>query len=364
MRNYIFLCLGIILTSTVFSVPEETVIPNGVPNSPSFGYGARLDPLGFQVKQSIKMAGQFDLDWIAVEYDWARHQPTSSMKRDWDTLDEIVTLAKNNNLSVMVSISNPPEWVITSKGPSKWRTLSLIREFAYRYPNKIQAIELFPGVNTVQGWGNVPDPIAYATLLKRVQASLDDSNSGIILVSGGLLPISTQDSSRNMGDLEFLEELYASGASQFMPIVGIQLPAIYPDPTMPPRQSKDITLRHYEAIRNVMLENNHKNGLIWVTGFSSQTKISLSTADHSLWIKQAYLMMRRQLYIGTAYFQHLNPSIHHSKYESLLLEDGSLHPAFEEIGQIIAQENSSYVSSFEGTPSQGIFPLPNDRVQP
>ena len=110
-----------------------------------------------------------------------------------------------------------------------------------------------------------------------------------------------------------------------------------------------------------MLENNHQSGLIWVTGFSWNNQMTGSPNEQSIWLKQAYLMMRRQLYIGAAFFQNLNPSRDDPQESSLVQINADLHPGFDAIGQIIAQENSSQSITFEWTVTQSNFsqPTPN-----
>ena len=360
MRTFLVVCLSLIIASTLFSAAtgNSAAIPDGSPGSPNFGYGARLDPSGDQVEVAIKISGQFALDWIAIEFDWANLQPKSTIPPDWETLDNVIMQARENHLAVMMSISDPPNWAITQIGPDPLLTTSLCRELVQRYSNTLQALEIFPGANTIEGWGTQPNPKNYTTLLKSIHNSFEKKNAGVVLVAGGLLPITEKKPSGSIDDLIFLEGLYTSGAAPFMPIVGIQLPSISANPTTPPDPKQGITLRHYEAIRNIMLENNHQSGLIWVTGFSWNSQMIDSSEEQALWIKQAYLMMRRQLYIGAAFFQNLNPSSHHSQEISLVNLNADLHPGFDAIGQIIAEENSSQTITFEWTVAENNFPQP------
>ena len=54
-------------------------------------------------------------------------------------------------------------------------------------------------------------------------------------------------------------------------------------------------------------------------------------------MKQAYLLLRSQLYIGAAFFDRLNPTS--TEDTKLLYPGGSFHPGFEELIQIIAQDH-------------------------
>jgi hypothetical protein len=94
-----------------------------------------------------------------------------------------------------------------------------------------------------------------------------------------------------------------------------------------------------------MLRNNHQSGLIWITGFSWDSQAITSSEGQATWLKQAFLMMRAQLYIGNAFFQNLNPGLGPDTND-LISKNDSLHPGIEIIRQLIALENSQHVETF------------------
>ncbi|MCJ7700369.1 MAG: hypothetical protein MUO62_02195, partial [Anaerolineales bacterium] len=212
--------------------------------------------------------------------------------------------AKEHQLTVLVSISNPPDWVLTSYGPDPDLTTRLTADLVKRYRSTLLAIEIFPGANTHQGWGTQPDPQSYARLIEKVYGDLQTIGPEITLVAAGLKPAS---SPQDIPDLDFLQALYTAGAAPYMPIIGLRLPKISTDPGQPPTGSNPTSLRHYEAVRDIMLRNSHQNGLIWVTGFSWDNHSLSSPERQATWLEQAFLMMRAQLYIGAAFVQDLNP---------------------------------------------------------
>jgi hypothetical protein len=134
-----------------------------------------------------------------------------------------------------------------------------------------------------------------------------------------------------------LRQLYAADAVDYMPIVSLRLPATENDPLTPLHQAEGNTLRHYENIHNAMLENGHNSGIIWVTGFAWDSDAFGSIQEQADWLKQAYLLMRSQLYIGAAFFDGLNLSYTDTK--ALLLPGGTHHLGFEELVQLIALDN-------------------------
>jgi hypothetical protein len=313
-------------------VPLSVQAASGTPNSPYFGYGARVYLSGESPQSAIQEAGNFNLDWIAIDFNWAELQPTADTPPNWSKLDATMAAADESQVSVLISITNAPSWAMGENGPNKQKTADLASQLADRFPENLLALELFPSSNTRKGWGAQPNPMAYVKLLKATSKAVGQN---ILLVAAGLTPL--HSASDGIEDVEFLRQLYAAGALEYMPIVGLRLPALGNDPLTPLHEAEGNTLRHYEEIHNMMLENGHDGGLIWVTGFAWDSGTLGSIEEQAGWLKQAYLLMRSQLYIGAAFFDGLNFSYTDTK--ALLLPGGTHHLGFEELAQLIALDS-------------------------
>ncbi len=343
MRSRVNLFFCFILILGLFSLPIGVNAANGLPGYPKFGYGARLNVNSPHLETAIQTARSVDLDWLAVDFDWSERWPSPDSHLDFKPLDEIMSMAHSQEMAVLISITNPPPWVLTSNGPDPDLTATVASDLANRYPTTLLAIEPFPGANTFKGWGTEPDPHFYANLVKTVYRSLQGIDPGIVVVAAGLQPVIF--SPTDIDDLTFLQALYELGSAPFMPVIGLRLSNISVIPTESPVESKVNTLRQYEAVRKIMLQHNHQNGLIWVTGFSWDSSAVSSPKNQAVWLKQAFLMMRAQLYIGTAFVQDLNPFSQVSPSKLGAPADLRL-PGFDIIRQIIALENSQHTVTF------------------
>jgi hypothetical protein len=254
-----------------------------------------------------------------------------------------MALAKSQELPVLLSITNPPTWLITDNGPDRDLIAALASNLASRYATTLLAIEPFPGANTQSGWGTKPDPNNYSNMVKTIYQRLQEIDPEIVVVAAGLQP---EISPTDIDDLTFLKALYDLDCAPFMPVVGIRLANIPGVPTQSPTESDSNTLRHYEAVRNVMLKHQHQNGLIWVTGFSWDSSVVSSPKNQAIWLKQAFLMMRAQLYIGTAFVQNLDPFSQIDPSADVAIEEFR-HPGIDVIQKIIAFENSQHTVTFE-----------------
>ncbi len=347
--------LVLLITSILVSDKGHLPIPAraaaGMPDSAEFGYGARLDIWGEEVEMAIFTAADIGVEWIGLEFDWARHWPDASSPINLNRLDQVMAWLDAQNLRVMLSIFNTPDWALGPTGPNSNQTAGLAVMLAKRYPATLLAIELFPAANTAQGWGAPPNPPAYAQMLKTSRAALQASGTSIVPVAGGLSPVSAQAFTSDIDDLEFLNGLYQAGAASSMPIIGLRLNQLEGEALDPPGLT---SLRRYEAIRQTMLQFNHSDGLIWITGFRWPKLGESGAMDEQIcWLNQAYQLMRSQLYIGVAFFDQLNPpenskaslSIRHS----LIVVDPNgaySHPVLQAIGQIISL-NRDGRSSFQ-----------------
>ncbi len=332
---------------------NETVqAASGMPNSPDFGFGARLDIWGEEVSLAIRAADGAGLEWIGIDFDWARHWPDATTPINLERLDQAMELAQASGLNVLLSLTDTPNWAMGTGGPDPNQTAGLVVMLANRYPVALLTIELFPGANTTRGWGASPNPVAYAALLQSCLASLQASSSSTVLVAGGLSPLPPQAPLGDVDDLAYLSDLYNAGAAAYMPILSIRLNQLSGDAIAPPDQSTRNVLRHYEDIRQMMLRYQHQTGLIWITGFTWPEKDGIGSSEAQIrWLNRAYNLMKSQLYIGVAFFDQLNPADPAGQNSlvghTLISKDFQgthLHPALTALGQIISINRTGHAS--------------------
>jgi hypothetical protein len=340
------------LVSSLPALPVKGQVnsPSGMPDSAEFGYGGRVDPWGMQAELAVNVAAGIGFDWITIEFDWAQLWPDAAGVIDMTSLDSTFQLAGKYHLNVLLSLTHAPGWAMTENGPDQQKTSMLIALLESRYPGILQAVELFPTANTLQGWGVQPNPGNYAAFLAGVSESLKELPHPVTLIVGGLTPLSPQQMGDDMDDLKFLRALYATGIMQEFQIVSVRLTDIDGQP-MDSAASQPRVLRHYEAVRQVMVENQHDSGLIWITGFAWPAELRTGPVSEQIrWLNQALLLMKSQLYIGAAFFDRVNPAQNGtSPTPTLVLTDtnANLHPALTTFGQIITLGRTGQDAGFQ-----------------
>jgi hypothetical protein len=261
----------------------------------------------------------------------------------------------------MISITNPPQWAIISSGPDPDLTAAIVLSLAHMFPETLLAVELFPGANTKNGWGAPPNPAAYVEMLVKTSQVIKQNAVNVTLVAAGLAPSPSGQIEGDMDDLEFIEALYRNGAAPFMPIVSLRLDNLTGEPMQVPSNGEHRYLRHFEEVRKVMLSNNHQQGLIWITSFCWPTGSIQPTDLHyqskegqASWLNAAYRLMRAHLYIGAAFFAHLNPPLDESSSSnnSLILQNANLHPAASEMSRMAEMGGKLKTAVFKGNISK------------
>lgn len=277
-----------------------------------FGYGIRLNPSDPQFGKAVERANRLQFDWVAVDYRWAAHQPHPDQDQACGELSQAMDAADRSGLSVMISITEAPVWALTGAGPSTDKTVQLVQQLTGCFPGVIKALELFPGPNTKRGWGAEPDPGDYGLFFSEIQQTLEAAEPELMLITGGLVPVDefrTLDHvSDQVPDDEFLERLYRGNYVLDQAFIGIRLPVLSETRSKESQGSAGAAdIRHYEQIRKVMLENDHREGLIWITGFANPQGLDPLSQEEdrekiSRWLQETYLLIRSQLYIQAAFF--------------------------------------------------------------
>ena len=357
--------LPVILFSLIASNYHAAGAFPGAPSSTQFGFGAVLYPQGHSVPEALKVAADLGLDWISVPVAWSDYQSDPASSPHLDALDAILTYAGDHKIGVMLSISRAPGWAQTAHGPDPDSTAQFVATLYQRYPQSLQAVELFPGANTRAGWGSPADAGAYNTLFRRVADKLHQLRAPVVLVAAGLQPLSASPAAGDVDDLAFLKRLYQLGAASVMPVISIQYTDLAEDVLRYPDGAEHRVFRHYEEVRRVMVENQHKKGLIWITHLSLPSG-TIGTSGSAIidevaqanWLSQVYLQSRAQLYIGVSMAQSLNPGPEGSTaagVPSLLLGENRYHPFYAILKDMISLNKTGSVINKPGKPKEGNF---------
>jgi len=321
-------------------LPSRGIPSRGIPGSGEFAYGGLLWLQGNDAAQAAAIAGEMQLDWIALQFDWSAFYPEVTSSPDWTLLDSIMNTAGQNGSAVLLSVTAAPHWALSATGPDAFITAGLIKMLVNRYPSQIQAVELFPGANTSAGWQAPPDPALYARMMSVVSSQLASDGRQILLVAAGLIPVDPALLNGDMADMDFLRGFYQAGGATVSPVISMRMPSPTGSPLEAPEPARPSLLRHFEEIRQIMLENNHQDGLIWITGINAPITLFEQQAQ-SAWLVESFTLMRSQLYIGAVFYASLNNGSGTPTNTSLISSVATGHLFYNELRILVSQNNGT-----------------------
>ncbi len=314
---------------------------SGLPQTSIFGFGAGLNENNSNLENSLLIARQNGFDWVSLDLNWTKLQPTSDKPADLSWIRNASQMANLQQISILVTIKNPPMWAMTTNGPSSEMVASLIGQIAQEIPQNVLAFEVFPGANIAANWGAPANPAAYFEMLLAAERTLMRLNSrGFIIPS--IAPLQENRTESDMDDLEFLQSLYTLNNGVLpLSIIGVNYSQaiLVGSPANNPQNDPIHSLRHYELVRNIMKKADHADGLIWITSFSWPLDLT-DKQQQANWIFEAYKQLQGQLFIGAAFFQKMNALDNMDVNPALVSYDMNQHPALQLVHSLTVKTNA------------------------
>lgn len=283
----------------------------GMPGGGKFGFGAILDTnlavsqatSGTASSMALVLAAQSNMNWIALDLDWAAAAPEAVNPPDLSGLVSLINEAKQQKMDILLSIHNAPAWALTENGPAPEHVQNLLGQVSLVASNRVVVVELFPGANTTQAWGAPANPAAYLAVLQAGREALR-ANQQIGLVIPSLTPVSQVTEPGDVSAEQFLASLYQLAPNENFQVIGLHYSQIVGSPADNVQVGAGAFLRQYEMVRQVMLDNGHSSDQMWITSFAWPVTLT-NEAEQAAWVEEAYRQLQGQIYIKAAFFDAL-----------------------------------------------------------
>jgi len=252
-----------------------------VPNTDVNPYGANFflerEVEAWKRERTAQMARDAGIGFARQEFIWAEIEPAPDVF-NWTKYDEIVELLRRNNMQIIARLDRPPAWARSrasatgsSGPPDDFEAYGkFVRAFVEHYRGRINYLQIWNEPNLGREWNDAPiSPAAYTQLLKIAyeNAKAVDPNTYIlsaplaITLGESFAPNSTQ--SRNMNDLQFLEEMYAAGAKDYFDILSANAFGLGSPPDDPPNPGK-LNFQRVLLERAVMEKFGDAQKAVWI----------------------------------------------------------------------------------------------------
>lgn len=243
------------------------------PPFPSLSYGIQTflwwdgGSAGLQAAQVSRV---LNFSYIKQTFPWNEIEPRQD---EWDFTqsDRIVALAEEWQLSLIVRLSESPDWATT---PPETITEAWVDappddladwadycgHIAERYQGRITAYQVWNEPNLQREWGGwQPDPEAYVALLAACSDAIRAVDETAIIISAGLSPTGS-GLPLAIPDDQYLDALYRHGFQTHIDVVGAHAPgfappAIGPDDAVANGSARWASFRRVEDLRKIMIRH-------------------------------------------------------------------------------------------------------------
>ena len=231
---WLALALGLLLLlgRSVSAYRAETRGISDAPRPAPLATGVNVDLLGVD---DVELARQLDAvqaagqGWVRQRVVWAAVEPTPGDYR-WAAVDRLVAAAQARGLKVNATLVGAPAWARSREDqtaplapPADPTTFAhFVGEFTRRYQGRVQAVQLWDSPNlAASSQGEFIPARRYVALLQAAYPAAKASDPGVIVLGGGMGP-TTENSSRNQSDVTYLDWVYRAGGRPYFDALAIK----------------------------------------------------------------------------------------------------------------------------------------------
>lgn len=239
--------------------------------------------------QAVQVAAAAGFHWLRQEFPWEdieihgkndfedrRHEPYQSA---WEKYDQIVALAEEHDMELIVRLSNPPAWtraltdtVGTYAPPDDVQDFAdFVSAVVSRYQGRVRYYQLWNEPNIYPEWGDYAiSPEDYFRLLKAGALAARAADPDVVIILGALaatinLQPADPPPGNSLNDFLFLQRLYDAGAAPYFDIVAVQGYGLYSGPTDRRMHPRVINISRHYFIRDLMVKNGDAHKPIWIS---------------------------------------------------------------------------------------------------
>ncbi len=317
---------------------------NALPRQFVYGYNANLygQGTGWQDRNRVmQVSKNSGVKWLRQQVRW-RDLHDSSGAIYWGELDNIVSDASANGVSLLLSIVAAPDW---AGGPGMPRRsnfgdfATFTGQMAARYKGRVQAYEIWNEENracenggdcaTSGGiGGTVAGADYYVDLLATAYDAIKSNDAYAIVISGAPTSTETNRTDIALSDTSYMNSMAANPKFRtHVDAIGVHPGGQYnsPDQMWPDnpgpgpnwQTSREFYFRRVEDIRNTLVQNGMADKQIWITEFGWATANntpgyeygnSISFQTQSDWIIRAFQRGRYDYapWVGAMFVWNLN----------------------------------------------------------
>ena len=220
-------------TATVEPSPTATATPDypvyaGVPLQTA-EMGIQIHLHNEDTAALLDHIATMQLGWVKTQVSWKLFQPDQDRYDDvlFAELDELIDLAEQRGISVMLGVAKAPEWsraTTEMDGPPLESThfAQFMLLLATRYKGRVTAYELWNETNLQREWNGAPlNGSGLVTLIAAGSGSVRAVDPEALILSGAPAPTGINDGVSAVDDRVYFQQMIAAGLPNWVDGFGI-----------------------------------------------------------------------------------------------------------------------------------------------
>lgn len=260
------------------SCPQETPIPNTDVNPYGANFFLQQEVEEWKRRKTLLMAREAGLRWARQQFLWAEIEPKGKGEFVWEKYDHLVDLYEEYGFQIIARLDWPPHWSrrdnsLPNAPPDDLRDYAdFVYAFVSHYRGRIKYIEIWNEPNIWPEWGNRPvDPEGYVEMLRMAYLKAKEADPDVQVLSAPLAITFGQEHPEpgkwiNMNELQFLEEMYEAGASDYFDILSANAFGMSSPPEEPPREDL-LNFSRVLLLREIMERYGDCDKAIWFSEY-------------------------------------------------------------------------------------------------
>lgn len=282
MRRWLVLVILLLILPNL--APPRPLVVVGPPQTvqsahPLVGVHTRLtDEVDeWKVQRTLQMVREMGAPWIVEFFPWAYIEPFEQGDFTWSHSDMIIKHAEAQGLTIIARLGTVPEWARPDPDEeiTTWNSIdrehyadyaAFVGAFVTRYRGRVKHIIIWNEPNLSFEWGYRPVSAAdYTELLAAAYRAAKAANPDVIVLGGALAPtLEPAGSQAGLNDLDFLEQMYAAGAGDYMDGLATHAYGWAFPPAEPPAPDV-IDFRRVELLRQIMEAHGDSGKQVYIT---------------------------------------------------------------------------------------------------
>ncbi len=245
-------------------------------------------------EQQVRLIAEAGFHWLRQEFPWADIEISGKGNFEdcrnaaasggcisaWEKYDNLVALAEQYELEMLVRLSSPPSWS-RADGDARgaFAPPDNIGDFAdyaeavaRRYAGRLRYYQIWNEPNIFPEWGDQPaDPEAYTRLLCAAHARLKSVDPAIVVVAAPLAPTNplglvnaATNAAAELNDFVYLQRMYQAGAGACFDVMSVQGYGLGSGPTDQRLRPLQFNYARNLFIRDLMVKNGDSHKAIWI----------------------------------------------------------------------------------------------------